>query len=186
MRNIFIDCGANLGQGYERLNQKHNLTDYDIIMFDIIPAACSFLKEKYPSFTIINKGVWWCDEIRNIQIEGANIDNVSNVGHESNILEDKHKRSSSGLHHQWDTIKLECIDFAKFLQTFDSDSNIFLKLDVEGAEYDIVDHLINTKTLQLIKKLNIEWHPQFRNDEVKDINYYSNIFIQNNVLLVDQ
>lgn len=183
--NIFIDCGANLGQGYERLNSKYNLSSYKIIMFDIIPEACNFLRNKYPNYSVINKGVWYKDEIREIRIENADIDGVRGVGHESNILVDKHKRTDSGLKHSWTNIKLECIDFAKYLQTFESDTNIFLKLDVEGAEYEIIDHLIETKTLPLIKKLNVEWHPHCRLDRVKDINYYTNIFEKNNIQLVD-
>ena len=180
MNKIFIDCGANLGQGYDRLNTKYDLSNYKIIMFDIIPNACAALKDCYPQATILNNGVWNKNEEREIKIEGADMGGVSAVGHESNILQELHNISESGKRFTWEKIQLKCIDFSEFLTSL-KDEYLFVKFDIEGAEYEVIDRLIETDTLKYINAINIEWHPQLRKDSVKEISYYDQAFLQNNI-----
>lgn len=186
MKNIYIDCGANLGQGYERLKRVFDLTSYELYMFDIIPAACNALKEKYPHAKVFNQGIWSFNEIRDIQIEKATLEGIPGVGHESNVLQDTYKISDSGLHHEWDILKIDCIDFSEFLSQFSNNNEIFVKMDIEGAEYEVMDRLIDTGTIKHIKKLNIEWHPNSRKDSPKSIEYYNDVFVQYNIKLIQQ
>ena len=186
MRNIYIDCGANLGQGFERLKSVYDLSEYEIYMFDIIPTACKFLEQTYPHAKIINKGIWSRNETRDIKIENATLKGVSGVGYESNVLQDTYKISNSGLHHSWNVIKINCIDFSMFLSEFSVEDEIFVKMDIEGAEYEVMDRLIETGTLKYIKNLNIEWHPDSRNDKPKDIEYYNEEFRKHNIKLINQ
>ena len=183
---VIIDCGANLGQGYERLIQQYSLSVTDLYMFDILPEACNFLTKKYPFAKVYNKGVWNKNETRLIKQENAIIEGVSGVGHESNILQEKYTPTTSGTHHTWTTYELECIDFSNFIKNnFQKNSDILLKIDIEGAEYEVIDSLIETNTINYIKKLHIEWHPHLRNDTVKDVFWYNNIFNQKNILLLN-
>lgn len=182
MIDVVIDCGANLGQGYNRLVQNYSLTPRAVHMFDILPEACDFLRVKYPNAIIHNKGVWCSSEKRIVKREKANIDGVQNVGHESNILQDIHTKTTSGAHHDWDTYELECINFSAFLkENFQISDNILLKLDVEGAEYEIIDKLIEDNTISLIKNIHIEWHPHLRTDSPNNVSYYEDIFKANNI-----
>lgn len=183
--NVYIDCGANLGQGFERLKSRINFIDYKVFMFDILPSACNFLKNQYPEAMIYNQGVWNCNTIRVVKQENAIIENVSKVGHESNILQDKHAMSDSGLKSQWENYELNCIDFSEFLvKNFKQTDNILLKIDIEGAEYEVFDRLIETKTLNFIKQVHVEWHSHLRTDKVKDIFYYFEIFKKNNIIVL--
>jgi len=186
MIDVIIDCGANLGQGYERLIDSFALTPRLVYMFDILPEACGFLENKYPNAFVYNKGVWCEDIKKTVKREKAKINSIENVGHESNILGDIHNKTSSGAHHDWDSYEIEYINFSNFLKTnFKSTDKILLKLDIEGAEYEVMDKLISDGTICLIDSLHIEWHPHLRTDSPNDISYYETIFNINNINILN-
>lgn len=57
------------------------------------------------------------------------------------------------------SITVPCINFSKWLTRFNYNEHyIHLKLDIEGAEYDVVNKLINDGTIKLISDLVCEWH----------------------------
>jgi FkbM family methyltransferase len=51
-----------------------------------------------------------------------------------------------------------CIDLARFITELDQ-NDIILKIDAEGAEYTLLEHLIETRTDALLKLAWVEWHP---------------------------
>ena len=56
-------------------------------------------------------------------------------------------------------IEAECLDFSKWLSTnMKPYYDITLKLDIEGAEYDVLWKMINDGTIRYIKKLYVEFH----------------------------
>jgi FkbM family methyltransferase len=55
-------------------------------------------------------------------------------------------------------INVPCVDIADVLQKFNKQDTIVLKIDIEGAEYDLLVHLIVRKVLDLIDFLAIEYH----------------------------
>lgn len=58
-------------------------------------------------------------------------------------------------------VQVECIDLSKWLlERYESwgDSEIHLKLDCEGAEYPLLEKLIETNALQRINRLYVDWH----------------------------
>jgi hypothetical protein len=54
--------------------------------------------------------------------------------------------------------ELPCIDLAKFILEL-GDDDIVLKMDAEGSEYELLDHLIATSADTRLKLAWIEWHP---------------------------
>lgn len=185
IKNVFIDCGANLGQGFERLKQSQNLSAYtEIYMFEPLPNAFNFLKKKYKHAKIFNQAVWINNEEKKLGIENAVIDGVSNVGHASNILEDKYQRTDNP-QLSWTEIPIQSIDFTEFLKNnFNSTDNLFVKFDIEGAEYAVLDKLIETNTLNYIKTINVEFHSHLLHEKQKPENYYLDIFKNYNIVTV--
>lgn len=51
---------------------------------------------------------------------------------------------------------VECVDIASFIS--DLGEPVILKLDIEGAEYDVLAHLINRKVIGQVELLLVEWH----------------------------
>lgn len=51
------------------------------------------------------------------------------------------------------------VDFAAWLsKNFNHDDFLFVKMDIEGAEYEVIDHLMSTHAIDLIDVLAVEWH----------------------------
>lgn len=56
---------------------------------------------------------------------------------------------------EWEQVP--CFDLAAWLQKL-PDDEIIVKMDIEGAEKPVLEHLIETNTDLLIDRLLIEWH----------------------------
>jgi FkbM family methyltransferase len=56
-------------------------------------------------------------------------------------------------------IKVRTIDLSRWVREHTNNFNyVILKLDVEGAEYDILEKMIHDRTIRRIKHLFVEWH----------------------------
>lgn len=79
----------------------------------------------------------------------------------SSLLPDKLCRVDNKLIKDFEEkpIFVNCVDFSEWLlQNTKPFYNIILKLDIEGAEYDVLWHLIRENTIKYIKKLYVEFH----------------------------
>lgn len=54
--------------------------------------------------------------------------------------------------------KVECFDLAEFIRKRDDGTEIILKIDAEGAEYELLEHLIETRTDERLSLAWVEWH----------------------------
>lgn len=55
-----------------------------------------------------------------------------------------------------------CFDLARFIRELDEEHNdrLVLKLDCEGAEYELLDWLIDNDVDELLDLVIVEWHPK--------------------------
>ena len=51
-----------------------------------------------------------------------------------------------------------CIDIAEFIRARPEEADIILKIDAEGAEYEILEHLIATGADERLTLAWVEWH----------------------------
>ena len=138
MRKVFLDCGANDGRSVEMF-RKH-FTDYEIYCFEANP------KIKWNiDVPLIRKAVWIFDgEIK--FYKGSSL--------ASSIFKNKTTGNLSKK-----PIVIPCLDFSKWiLNNFTKQDEIILKLDIEGAEYKVLDKMILDDSISLISKLYIDWH----------------------------
>jgi len=64
--------------------------------------------------------------------------------------------------------KVPCFDLARFIAEISiDDGEIVLKCDAEGSEYELLEHLIATRTDALLKLAWIEWHPKLIENAVQ-------------------
>ncbi len=63
--------------------------------------------------------------------------------------------------------KIKCVDFSEYIKNnFAIDDYIVLKINVEGKEYDILEHMISESTIKYIKIMYCSWHiGKMRNPE---------------------
>lgn len=191
-KTIFIDCGSNLGQGYENLTKILDLKNDEVYMFEPSRYCYEKLVETYsnnPNVHLNQKAVWNKNETRILNIEFCPIEN-GYYGGATNILMENFKilDRDKELMDEWPpkvSDEVECVDLSEFiLKNIDITQNIILKIDIEGAEYEVIDKMINDDTLRHINTIAVEWHPDMRKDVCKDINYYEKEFKKHNIKYV--
>lgn len=158
MRKIFIDGGANNGNSITLfLNKFPNAKEYEIFSFECNPKLVRILKNKFSSKAkIISLAISNKDSFENFYIG----EDVS-----STLRSDK---ISGGISKE-KYIKAECVDLSRFIfENFDKDDYIVLKLDIEGSEYDVIPHLIQTGAMKYINELYGEFHYHKLNNITKE------------------
>jgi len=144
MRKIFLDCGAHCGCSRRLIEETR--PGFEIFSFEPDPELNQFCPD------LINKAVW--------------IENCEKVFYKFGI----YGGSSLSLTraellkirkpNYWDRqdIKVTCIDLNEFILQFNKDDYIVLKLDIEGAEYEVIPHLIEGGSIRYVNEFYIEWH----------------------------
>lgn len=162
---IFLDCGTNLGQGLNEFHKKFNLFNnpaWHIYTFEPNPDINldnMFLNVK--NITKIQKAVWIENTILDFRKQGHDKDNLKGLGSKIECVEKKYNPSNCLFEIQ----AVEAINFSEFLIKINKKYNnpeIFVKMDIEGAEFEVLEYLINKKTIGLIKEIFCECHARFR------------------------
>jgi FkbM family methyltransferase len=149
MKKVFIDCGGHLGESVKKFKSS-SLYSEDFIIYSFEPLIYFLDQYKDPSIISINKAIWIKDGILPFYIDKTN-----NVARGSTLIKNK----TSGKLDKENPIFVECIDFSHWiLNTFDRNDCLILKMDIEGAEYDILNKMIVDNSISYINKAYIEFH----------------------------
>lgn len=182
---VFIDCGANLGQGLLEFEKKYkfiNNKDWEIYSFEPNPD----IELNYNAVNNIKtyqKAVWVRDEKLKFaraprefgytppKEMGGNgvVGEMTNVG--CRIKNETIENVDGGGKILSDFVDIEAIDFSNFIKQFEHYDKVVVKMDIEGAEYDVLRHLIKEKTASIIDDLFVETHERF----VKNEDYVSTV-----------
>lgn len=160
MRKIFIDGGARIGESIdELLNKREDLKGCDVYFFECNTdhiITLNKIKEtnKDYNFIIRTEAIWDKDGEQNFYIS---IDQWGDLG----CTLDSTKREKLDLEHPR---LVKTIRLADFIDSFNDDDYIVLKLDIEGGEYRVISDLINSGKITKIKELYVEWHDHFFNN----------------------
>jgi FkbM family methyltransferase len=179
MKKYFLDCGTNLGQGLLQFIDKEIIDDsFEIHLFEPNPYAMKYTKKrlsderfkKYKFF--FHEVALWTEKCKkSLTIEAFNGEYICQhtgqyLGHDlksggaTNIMGDEWiKPHYIENEHLTEKIIVECIDFSFFLkQKIEKNSYVICKMDIEGAEYNILRKLINDNVMNIINEIYIEWH----------------------------
>lgn len=157
----FIDCGTNLGQGLNHFNTKYTLfnnSEWHIYTFEANPNInIQQLFSHVQNITFFNKAIW----IENTTLEFRSQGNDKSLTGEGSKIEQVHKLCNP-TNVQYKIMQTQAINFSEFLNTIKSQySKIIVKMDIEGAEIDVLNHCINKNTIQYIDELYVELHERF-------------------------
>ncbi len=165
MRYIYIDGGARIGESIEiLLDKRKELKGCDSYMFECNPSHIETLNEikknnQDYNFIIKNEALW----VENIEKDFyLSIDRWGDLG--CTLKPEKKELLDID-----NPIKVKCINLSEFLNSFSDNDYIILKLDVEGAEYEILEHLMNEGTINKVKELYVEFHDYFFNQNSQNI-----------------
>jgi len=156
MKKIFLDCGANDGCSVRKFISQHNPRDWTIFSFEANPDLAKYFP--VANETLINKAVWIYDG--HIQFWKSN-----KLG-SSTLIYGKVERYTT---QHWTEVTVECIDFHEWLiNHVKPEDYVILKMDIEGAEFEIVDHIINKGSIKLINEFYGEFHGKKIGGSAKD------------------
>jgi len=155
--NIYIDCGVNKGSDINMFRKMYNEEEWRIIGFEPAPDCLKFLKTQKPE--------GWLDNIELIEA-GVADRNGKMTFYEGKQTVSGSLRSDKTSYMRGTTVTVDVVDFAEFLDQFSEDDYIIVSMDIEGGEYDVIDHLIRTDKLKMINEIYVEYHTtKLKNNE---------------------
>jgi FkbM family methyltransferase len=171
MKNIFLDCGTHLCEGLNEFYKKCIIDDsFEIHVFEANP-ACNIserIKKYSLNITVHEKAVWVKDgfvffnqEDHKISRTGSPSDGKSDIDGWGSSVD-----GIGFIHPGYITkVKVESINFSNFVLQLPENSNIICKMDIEGSEFKVLRHMIETGSIKKINRLYVEFHERFMEGE---------------------
>lgn len=149
MKKVLLDCGANIGQSYEWfMKNREDSDEYEVHCFEPVPSFKHHFENK--NLTFHSDAVWVEDGIIDFYDK-----TTEPIGRLSSTLY-KHKRDNAG---QGTRTTVSCIDFSKFIKdNFELSDYLIVKMDIEGAEYNVIEEMLESKTFEYIDEFYVEFH----------------------------
>lgn len=149
--NIFIDLGCYNGdtilEFYQRKGIDHE--SFNIYAFDPNPTFKRIwdkLNKSFPNVTFSNKAAYIDNEKREFTVDRSRLSYGS-------TLEKSKKNWGIG-----EIIEAECFDFSEWIKQFSNDY-VIVKMDIEGAEFPVLEKMLKDGTLKYMNQLWVEVHP---------------------------
>jgi FkbM family methyltransferase len=168
-RGLFIDCGSNVGQGYRFFSRHYTPDLYDYILVEPNVECISYLKdilfEKDVNAEIINKAASTRNGRAKLYAPGKIHDDPVYEGY--SIVENHNSGlGESHRDHEFDVEIFSLSDLIKEKsQNFDV---IVLKMDVEGAEREILCDFLLTGAHKFLFASYVEFHSVYLSGEHRE------------------
>jgi len=156
-RTVFVDCGSNTCRVLSDRIERGLETEF--FAFEPQPdlvAHVEDVRRKHPSVPIhfLNKAVWVHDGTVNFYLAthwGPNYKGGSTLveGKTTNQVDYSHP------------ITVESIDFSRWIRlNFRKEDHLVIKMDIEGAEYAVLEKMVAEGTIDYVTELMVEFHSQ--------------------------
>ena len=145
MRNIFLDIGARNGISVKYF-QKMN-KDFETYSFECDRKNIQAIKSLGIKTNLIPAAAWSSDGVRRYypgttRNAGSMYGTKRTGGVKRNVFYD-----------------VKTVDIARFIKSnFKSEDYIIMKLNCEGAEYEIIPHLLNNGLIAWVDEWYVNWH----------------------------
>jgi len=158
-RKIFIDCGANNGCSTRFWRDKYaNGEDYEYHCFEPNLNFSNDLK-KIENINIYKQAVWVKDG--SAIFYHVSKDRYGNQSGKTGAgtLNEAKSTWNKKVHQTVDEVEIDTIDLSRWVkENFKETDHIILKMDIEGSEYEVLYHLINTDTMKYFNRIYCELH----------------------------
>jgi len=142
-----IDCGGWKGDSVQKLRDKFG--DCTVHTFECVPCFFQYY-ENMTNHILHKKAVWIYDGKTTIYLQ----DNELWDGH-SLCIEKKVDPIIAVKH----PFEVDCIDFSSWvINTFSKDDELYLKMNIEGAEYKVLDKMLTDNSIDYFKTAIIHFH----------------------------
>lgn len=146
MRRIFIDLGAGSGddiKGFYNLDPKNK--NAEVYAFEANKARTDKLKKRYPNVNVFTAGAGTEDTTMKLYLGGSL--------NTSSLLETKKSIDKNKYH------EVEVIDLCRWMkENFNSSDHITMVMDIEGAEYDLLEKMDAEGLFNWISEFYVEFH----------------------------
>lgn len=158
MKKVFLDCGSHLGEGFAEFISILNIDPtWTCHLFEPNLSCYNRIKPLATNWiTIHQNAVWDRETTIRFRAELSGVTGI-NDGLCSTILDETHYPFQQN--HRQETYDVQSISLPKFIQDNTAqDDEIYIKLDIEGSEFDVVQGLLASDVMPRIKYMAIEWH----------------------------
>jgi FkbM family methyltransferase len=154
-RKVNIDVGTNTGEALVKFASSH--PDFELFAIEPNPELLQEIKRKAASIkrdvTIVPAAAWSHD---------GTMQFYQSERHESGtVMFGKQTYEERG----WPAIdysrstEVPCFDFSHWIfANFDDHARLVVKMDIEGAEYAVLEKMLADGTLSRVNRLYCEWH----------------------------
>lgn len=175
-RREYVDVGANDGQSLEAVIALSPRAYTGYVAFEFNPAFGSTLNDqlsKLPGGTLVPAAAWVSEgeiEVK-LQTPATGQQRATTRGVVQNMTGSSIVTGGKALNHnslcakaKWCSggvvlKKVPAVDFASWLRTrYCKADFVFVKMDIEGAEFDVMEHVIKSGAVGLIDQIALEWH----------------------------
>ncbi len=167
---LFLDCGANLGQGYAWFSKYFHHPNVSFELFEPNPNCFAHLhklndvingKVKLNPFGIGTED----GDVKFFGLDQAEGGALSQGGSIVKSHNSNHYSASDA-----SSIDVKLVDFSKYLQSKASQFNkIIVKMDIEGAEVELLEKMIADNSIRFINVLYVEFHSQYQKPDESTI-----------------
>ncbi len=143
-RCVFIDGGAHLGESYTTFAKTKLYHDYtwDIYAIEVNPQLIERLP-RVPRLTVLNKAMWDSEGTLEFHIQP--------------------QTTGGSVVRNWEgseTMKVPAFDFSQWVKSnFAVEDYVILSIDIEGAEFKVLDKMVKDDTIKYLDRLYVEFHP---------------------------
>jgi FkbM family methyltransferase len=161
----FIDLGAYTGDTIKEFFNWAGLvgkpTDYEIFAFEPNPDLHDQMiriTRDYPNVVFKPWAAWTFDG----KLEFAKDETATPMG--STVM-----HSKKAIWDVYPHVEVKCFDFSKWLkQMFNENDEVIVKMDIEGAEFPVLEKMLKDGTITIPRLLFVEWHPNKVQDYTTD------------------
>lgn len=156
-KKVFIDGGARIGESIHMLLKKRpDMFGCDVYLFECNPNHKEnlenlIIENKNYNFYLRQDALWNKNEEKYFYITN---DIWGDLG--CTLKREKKEKFDNDK-----VYNVNCIKTSEFIFSLNKEDYIILKLDIEGAEYEVLDDLIETGAINMIKELYVEFHDNF-------------------------
>ena len=167
-KKLFIDAGANLGQGFGWFSKRFDDPDMVFELLEPNPYCQTALAdlvarcERQATVLPVALGA----EAGKLKFYGLSDDQGGATSQGGSIVKDHN--SAYYASDETTAIEVDVIDTCAYLKARARDYDIIvMKMDIEGAELDVLDAMLEDGCIDAIDTLYVEFHSQYRVGEAR-------------------